>query len=460
MLLIPLILLVHLILLASTKFTLWPEMVVYPYLLNNGFLLYKDIINPYPPFLTFALSFFSKVFGYQPLPYQLLTWSLVLIIDLSIFLIAEKIFKNNLAALLSLAFFVALSVPFAINGLWFDLVQTPLFIFALYFFYVYLKKDSRDRNLIWSSLFLGLAFLIKQHTFWLHLWLLVILLISNRFKNFQKISKEVFFILGPVLLISFIEILVFAKTGLLKDFLFWTIYLPLVKASALPGYLLLPTARQLVVIISMILFFTPLLLNRKTNLTLFPYSAFALFILAYPRFDYFHLIPSLAVLAIVFSENLKSLAKTVLPAKLAFFVSLIFLTSFTLRYSLNNWTNQIRFFEEDIIGSAGVVQSLTTPNEPIFIQNGPDQILVLAERLPTKPWATQFPWYLESGNLQDRIVYSLTDQAPRLIVSKPYESKSTYELGSYRPAKIANFVENHYQNLVPISGNLWLKIRK
>src|SRR3989344_3541681 len=136
-LLIPLILLVHLILLLNSRFTLWPEMIVYPYLLNNDFLLYRDIINPYPPFLTWFLAFFSKIFGYFPFPYQILTWVIILIIDLSIFLITKKLFKKTFYALLSTSFFIFFSIPFGVNGLWFDLVQTPFILLALYFFFFF-----------------------------------------------------------------------------------------------------------------------------------------------------------------------------------------------------------------------------------------------------------------------------------------------------------------------------------
>ena len=52
--------LLHVFLLTNTKLTLWPEMVVYPYLLNKDFILYKDIINPYQPVLSYFLAFFSN----------------------------------------------------------------------------------------------------------------------------------------------------------------------------------------------------------------------------------------------------------------------------------------------------------------------------------------------------------------------------------------------------------------
>src|SRR3989344_7436482 len=90
---LPLVL-IHLLLLANTKFTLWPEMVVYPYLINNNFILYKDIINPYPPMLTLLLSVFGKIFGYLPVPYEILSRAVVVLIDISIFTLARKIAKN------------------------------------------------------------------------------------------------------------------------------------------------------------------------------------------------------------------------------------------------------------------------------------------------------------------------------------------------------------------------------
>src|SRR5216684_3579309 len=101
MIFLPLLLLVHLVLLFFTRFTLWPEMVVYPYLLNHGFLLYRDIINPYPPLLAYKLSFFASLFGYQPAPYQILTWLIILITDVAIFLAVAKVTKNSKIALLA-----------------------------------------------------------------------------------------------------------------------------------------------------------------------------------------------------------------------------------------------------------------------------------------------------------------------------------------------------------------------
>src|SRR3990167_8376827 len=86
------LLLIHLIFLINTRFVLWPEMVVYPYLINNHFNLYSEIINNYPPLFIFLLTFWTQVFGYQPLNFQILTYLIIATIDLTILLIADKLF--------------------------------------------------------------------------------------------------------------------------------------------------------------------------------------------------------------------------------------------------------------------------------------------------------------------------------------------------------------------------------
>src|SRR5579872_1733894 len=103
---------IHLVFLIFTRFTLWPEMVVYPYLLNHGFALYRDIINPYPPVFIYLLSIFSKVFGYNPPPYKILTWIVIAAIDLSIFLLSKNVTKNSKTVFLSVLFFSLASIPF------------------------------------------------------------------------------------------------------------------------------------------------------------------------------------------------------------------------------------------------------------------------------------------------------------------------------------------------------------
>lgn len=452
------IILVHVILLANTKFTLWPEMVVYPYLFNKGFLIYKDIINPYPPLLTLFLAQFAKFFGYMPLPYLILTWGIISFIDLLIFYIAAKITKNYYYASLSTLFFVIFSLPFGINGLWFDLVQTPLILIAFYNFYQFLKNKS-SQNLYLAFLLLIVAIFIKQQAVWLMLWFILILVFKTRIKM-SNFSKNFYVIVTFFLSILLIHTFLFYSIGTLKDSLFWTIRFPYFMASTMPGYVLLSKFKQLLVILSLFLFFSPTFISPKPKTNFIVLTAFFLILFAYPRFDYFHLIPSIALLSIAFGPAVESYFKKAFFFKLLILAALIYLSVFTVRYFINNWQAQVRFFEPEILTAANFLRQITNENEPVYIQNGPDQLLPLSGRIPVKPWADEFPWYLELQGEQEKIVESLKEQNPRFVVYKPYDIGGRYDLGSYRPEKIAYYLNENYQKSIQISDSLWLMIRK
>ena len=454
------VILLHFFLLLNSRFTLWPEMIVYPYLLNNDFLLYRDIINPYPPFLTWFLAFFSKIFGYFPFPYQILTWVIILIIDLSIFLITKKLFKKTFYALLSTSFFIFFSIPFGVNGLWFDLVQTPFILWALYFFWRFLKtstKSSTKFHLFNTFLLLAIAFFIKQQVAWVVLLFLVVALARDKFKVilFLKIyHKSVL----PFVILLFLLIVYFSMQDNLHNFIFWVFYFPAFLASKMPGYVLLPSAKQMLVVLALFVLLVPTMVRKSQILFLVTPAVLILF--AYPRFDYFHIIPALAAIAIFFGPNFEHLKKSTVTIKVVFLLTLIFLCLFTFRYFQNHWHKEIRFFEQEVLKNARVMDLIVKENETVYLQNAPDQLLPLSGTVPSKPWADDFPWYLEVQNLQNKVTDSLEKNKPRYIIFQPYLEGKKYELGSYRPDDIADYIDNNYVNFAQIDHDLYFKARK
>lgn len=454
---LPLVL-IHLVLLVNTKFTLWPEIVVYPYLANHGFLLYRDIINPYTPAFLIFLNLFAKVFGYLPLPYQIFSWVIIVFCDISIFIVALKISKNYYNAALATLFFVLFSVSFGINTLWFDLVQTPFLIFSFYYFYKYLtfKKVSDLQISFCLSI---VVFFIKQQVIWLVIFYLASLIVREKTKLF-KIVKKLFLPFALFCFLLLLQIVYLYKLGTLGDFIFWTIYEPFVKSSSLPGYVLLPTIKQILIILTPVVIASSVAIySRAKNLTLVTLPLpFILF--AYPRFDYFHLISYLAVTSILIGTNFKMI-KNSQRKMLIFPVALtILLAVFAIHFIKSNWHKPVRFFERDIFQAATFLEAVTPKNVPIYIQNGPDQLYPLSGRLPVKPWIDEFPWYLEVPGQQQKVVSSLKSQSPTFLVFKPYDQKDKYGLGSYRPTLIANYLDENYQNLIQINSSLWLKIKK
>ena len=447
----------HLILLALTRFTLWPEMVVYPYLINNGYLLYRDIINPYPPLLSLFLAHFAKFFGYFPPPYQILTFAIILLMDLLIYFIALKSSKSFKWAALPLLFFTIASIPFGANGLWFDLVQTPLVILGFYNFYLFLKNKKQVNFTCFAFLFL-VAFLIKQQAVWLLLWFIAILIYQKTYerKNFFKSLMPAFAVVASVcmLLVAYI-----VKLQIFGDFLFWVISFPFTKASSMPGYILLPTVRQTLTVTAVFFISSPIILKKNNFQNLAYLTAIVLVLFAYPRFDYFHLIPSLALLAISLGYGISDIVKKNLLTKTVLVFSIFYLSAFSLHYIRSNWQKEIRFFENDIIVSTQNLTTLISNNSLVYIQNGPDQLLPLAGRLPPKPWADEFPWYLEQKSLQDEIVLSLKREKPEYIISRPYEKGNEFDLGAYQPVHIVDYIDSNYKIINKLPGDLWLKVK-
>ena len=57
------ILVVHLFLLIYLKFTAWPEMTLWPYLITKGWLPYQDIAIAHTPLMIGLLAIVYKIFG-------------------------------------------------------------------------------------------------------------------------------------------------------------------------------------------------------------------------------------------------------------------------------------------------------------------------------------------------------------------------------------------------------------
>jgi len=181
---------------------------------------------------------------------------------------------------------------------------------------------------------------------------------------------------------------------------------------------------------------------------------------AYPRFGYFHLIPLISFLSIFFGQNLVNLSKTKSILKLIAIFGFIGISVFFVNYLKTAFTKEIRFFEKDIFTSAAYIKNITTSGEMLYIQNGPDQIYSITGRLPIKPWADEFPWYLEDSRLQQKVVDSLKVLKPKFILFKPYDTGKKYETGVYRPELINDYIDSNYILKERISDQLWLKVQK
>lgn len=431
----------HILLLTQLSYTVWPEMMLYPWLMNNGFNLYKDIVNPYLPGLSWFLWLYFKLFGFSIINLKLLTWGIIFFLDLLIFLLAKNLFNKRIA-LLALIIFIIGQPMLEGNGLWFDLVLAPLLLLAFYFF---IKKQW-----IGTMMILGLAFLIKQSVI-VYLWLLF-LRVSKK-----KVRLLLFFL--PFLLVS----IYFASQNLFKDFIFWTVKFPLFIAGRMPGYVHLPSLR-IGIIGSLIatgsVFYAKRLKNSKVVKDLILWMLFSI-VFVYPRWSLFHLQPILIFFSIFIAQIIYSIfhEKRLYYSKITI-VALIIVFSI---WSVVKIKSQIgiddRFLDKQTKDVAVWINNNVGPNEKVFIFNGYQLAYFLSNHLPVKPWVDNFPWYMEVNGVQSRVVNSLEENKPNYLILHRFLNGNEYDLGAYQPVVIVNYLKSQYvyKNNITDSVEIWQK---
>jgi hypothetical protein len=448
------LLLLHFFFLANLRFTVWPEILSYPYLFNQGFSLYKDFIYPYPPLLVLVLAFLFKVFDYHLLVVQLTTWAIILIGDLLIFKIIKMVTQRNRFAFLGLLFYVSLQPFLEGNMLWFDLaIVTPLLAGTYYL----IQKQLSIKNIFWVGFWFAVACLVKQ-TSVLFLGAAFVWLMLQKIE-FKKI---IWFWVSPAMLAMALGGFLFVQ-GWEKDFLNWTLIYPLTFWGKFPGYVQMAlTKRQFMTVI---LLFAPiiyilikkgknLMAERHTQLLFILLTASLLLI--YPRFSFFHSQTALAFLSILTGVML-SMSRS-FPLVLAiFYLPLIILVH--RNAIMLDWGKEARFLGSGDLKRARIVSSQVSPNERVFFLGLPSSLYALSGRIPPKPWTDIFGWYLEIPGVQEEILNRWENEKPKYIYWQLPRDGNWFDLASYQPQKITKWVEDNYtEKTEPFPGViLWEK---
>lgn len=429
------LLIIHLGALINLRFEAWPEMLVYPYLNLHKFLQYQDIVHPYPPLGIWLLSFWFRVVGISVANLQKLTWGLIIGIDGLLFWIAAKK-SGPMPALVGLSYFILFQPLLDGNGLWFDLMLVPLLLIAYY------------RQ---SALLLAVSLFVKQSVIWL-------------FPLFLKSWKKLIFSLLSLFLISFVF---FSLRGAAMDYLFWSWQFPFTIFPYMPGHKDLGNWRWwLVGLMPLILPVVMKLASAKKLPKLSPTDPLWWMIFSlpfiFPRFGLFHFQPALAFAAISIAKSLHEIKIEKLLTKSHFKLLvtcyLLLVTSLWFRQIKYFWHQPPRFFEPEIISAATSLKATTVPTQPVLFLNAPDQLMVLIDRLPPKPWIATFPWYLEVPRVQENAISRWGPQPIQAVIFSPYQRhKNKYTPGSYAPQKINQFIEWKFPLTAYVNQSLLIK---
>jgi len=432
-----LLLALHLAILVNLQFTAWPEMFSFPYLLQHGYQLYDDMVFVYTPLLPYFLFLFFSLFGYKLIILKLLTWVLIISNDLLIFLVIKKITKKISPALVGVFAYVLLQPMLEGNMLWFDLAYvTPLLLSK----YLLLNKKY-----FYSGLGLSAAILTKQIAV-LFVPIFVTYLILSKTKNI--IYK---FLFGLVIPIAMFGLILYLNKQLVW-FTNWTFYYPMKYWSDFPSYIQLVLSKRefLILALLVIAIFTGTFLVEKTK-KYFLLLGFlvASFVAVYPRFSFFHLQAFIALFAIWIGFAYSKLGRNYLLVVGGVVLCVVWLAP-------RNFSKHTRFWDQD---SFALAQKLPQDSSAYFL-NLPSQHYVLTNSLPPKPWVDNYGWYWEIPDFQQKLLKRWGQNMPEYIVRKDIEAGEWYELGTYEPQAVTDWIESNYNMVEEVEKGIWLWQKK
>lgn len=428
----------QLIVLSNSSFTAWPEMILYPWLMSKGYLLYQDIVNPYFPLLPIVLNNFFNVAGYSANSLVIFTYIVVVISDISLFFTSRRLFGSYKKSLLILTTYIFLQYSYGGNGLWFELSLVPFLICGFTLIYLY---PSSKRYLVISGILFGLAGMIKQNAFLFLIPIVAYLILTKNIKSLLYFFVPVIFLLGSLGGYLYLN-------SLIDDFWRWAIILPL-SFTEQPGFVLMPPLRQYPIILFPLLAIVGLLLSKKIQFKNKLYWILILLIslgFAFPRYENFHL----QVLAAV-----ASLMAGFLPKKLAILFCVLSCILFV--HSLDKlWQKPDRFIDKETTILAEKIEPLSS----IYLLNSPDLAFFFADKLPPKPWAINFPWYFEGNNLSQLVVSDLRNRPFEYVVIADSLGGGKFDLGSYLPEEVTKHISQNYGIVERFNQyNIW-KLRR
>lgn len=418
----------QLLLLATTRFTAWPEMTFWPYLMLNGWLPYQNIAIAHTPLMLAMLALVYKIVGIGLIQLKIFTWAIAAVTTIFVFIFSGADKRQKIAVTSAVAYFV-LSFIYQGNGLWFDLMLAPLALL--------LHKSMTLKRFALSGAIFALMFLTKQTAVWF-LPIIVYLIITEK----SRIQMALKFIAGfGSIAITFAIVLIIL--GIPSDFGKWAIEFGIFTLPRLQGQISPPAVRQ---IAYSLLPFSILLFSRKRNLLLW---AIAGAMGAFPRFELFHFQPAIPFIALALGD-----ASSVKQFKHAinlyiFIILIMFAYSF-----LKDFNQPARFFDDETLAFSKYLDTKTEDYSSVFIVNDWDQIYALSHTLPASdPFVPHLPWYM-NDSVQEEIVNDLKRSQPEYVVHRPFENSG---LSSFRPPIIMNYIYSRYKESGTINGRVILQ---
>jgi len=258
---------VQVFILSNVQFTPWPEMLLWPWLINQGWVPFTDLILAHTPLLYLSLSLWYRLVGPGLIALKIFTWIYILITATALWIITIKQSGKKSAAISLLLYFMMQTI-YQGNGVWFDLALAPMSLLIYYFL--------TSQRVGMAGILFSVSFFIKQTSFWLIFPIIWQLLTTRSVQRF----------LTAAVVTSVIILSMFALIGILDDFYLWTIRVGVFSLSRSQWQSQWPTLSQAIVFL-----FLPFVVS-VFDYKLAPWIIFAS-LGVFPRWELFHFQPAL-----------------------------------------------------------------------------------------------------------------------------------------------------------------------
>jgi hypothetical protein len=236
--------------------------------------------------------------------------------------------------------------------------------------------------------------------------------------------------------------------GALSGFLNWTLIYPFKYWSHFPDYVQMQLSnRQGLVLILLILSVAIAFFKVKRHLIFYMYFLISL-LLIYPRFSFFHFQLGLAFLAILYGLILSKIKRFPYVPGTVFLIFAIVVIGPTL---VRDWCGETRFWAKEDVRLAEMIKNKTKPEDKIYLVGPHSGLYVLADRLPPKIWSDNYVWYLEIPQVQEKIITSWEEDPPKYVFTAEPQKGNWYDLGTYRPQKIVDWIDKQKINKLVLS---------
>jgi hypothetical protein len=465
--------------------SLGPRVILQPWLLQHGSILYENIIDIHSPLMEMILTALLPLVPDGLQLAKLVLVSLISITTLFVFVTGWR--KTGwLGGLWAACFFVVWSYSMGFGKLWYETFLAPFFLFWLFVFKApaapvpvdslitpdgekgiigdpKLESTYSFLTLVIIGLLGGVSVLIKQQAAFVFVAFISWRLFTNWYSHapVSYILRELLLLglaaIAPVLIYLVYQ---YAQAGTLSGFLYWMIGYQLTGVYT-PYTSQPPTIIQIKTIASACLLipaaiFCVLDMKRKGDnswLTL----AWGLLLLAtgsvtaYPRFEFFHLQPILPVLAVVSSITLVHALRSQISGRYFTLGMVVALSAFWLITEGSNYRTVVeadppsQIYEySGLLPLAQKIKGITGPTGCVYIF--PDieavaNLYYLLDCSPPKFWIFHYPWYMLDW-VRARIMQTLEEDPPDWVVYFP-DRYGTEK--SFPEAK--RYLESHYSQV-------------